>query len=155
MKLGEFKSDPKKEVDGIVYNFDEDSYVRVARANNKPFLAAVRRSGKELRRRYRKKVPEEAAEVIVKQAFAKHILLEICGFVDDAGDIVGKGKKIKDTYANRLKIVQSDSYKDFVDFVSDLSTDEELYKAAMEDDELGKSQKTSSGNSLGVEKKAG
>ena len=154
MRMSEFKSDPKKEVEGVIYEFDKTSYIRVARANNKGFLAQIRRESKALRRRYRKNIPDDMVESVVKKAFARHILLEIHGFTDDVGEIVGEGQEIEDSYENRLKIANSESYKDFVDFVSDISTDPDMYKEDS-DDELGKLSKTSSGSSPGEPKRIG
>lgn len=157
MKLSDFRADENKVKDGIVKQFDTEGkcYIRVARHNNSKFQAALRQKLEPFKTFRRGKLADDVINKATHEAMAKCVLLEMVGFEDDFGDITGtKGSTIPDTYENRLKVLSSKNYEEFLDLVSSISMDFEMFKVNEEADDLGNSKTGSAGNGPGAEKKA-
>lgn len=154
MRLTKFKEDTQKVNEGVKQFMDETQtcWIVVARQNNPKFESELRRLLKAYKGMRRGKIPEDIIDNCTKQAMAKHILLEMVGFEDADGDITGnKGGVIEDTYENRLKVLKDKRYSEFVDLVSGISLDNELYRSETEEEDLGNSESSSPGPGPGDE----
>ena len=140
MKLSQFKQDETKANEGVVRNFDTEGkcYIRVARANNPKFEKEIRTLSEPYKSFRKSKIPEKVMEEITKKAMAKCILLEMVGFEDGEGDIVGeKGAVIEDTFENRYKVLMHPAYKEFLEMISEISFDFNAFKVESEAEDEG------------------
>ena len=152
MKLTEFRQDSKKANEGVVREFGDGAYIRVARANNPEYDKEMRKLMTPYKNFRRGKISPEIIDEVVSKAIAKTILLEMVGFTDDAGDITGiKGSVIENTYDNRLRILQHPDYTEFRELVASISQDFNEFRVETEQEEAGNSENSSAGAGAGGE----
>lgn len=142
MKLSNFKTDATKANEGVVKEFGTtpgECYIRVARHNNPQFESKLRKLLEPYRTYRKSKVQDDVVEECTKRAMSEFILLNMVGFEDDTGDIVGtKGAVIEDTAENRYKVLSHPDYSDFLELVSSISSDSETFRVEQQAEELGK-----------------
>ena len=157
MDIRSFKQDPAKVAEGVVRKFDAEGkvYIRVARQNNPKFEKAMRTALEPYKNHRKSKIPDKIIEECTKRAMAQTILIEMVGFTDGGGDITGtKGAKIEDTEENRYKVLMHKDYGEFVELVSTISLDFDTYRAEMDEEQEGKSERPSDGSGPGAAKKS-
>lgn len=138
MNLIDFKQDSKKAIEGVVRKFGEDAHIRVARADNEKYQAFLRKSLEPYKGFRKGKIPDKVVEDAIIASVANHLLVEMVGFIDGGGDIVGtKNAVIEDTVENRIKVLSHPDYKDFRELVATMSQDFNQFKVETEEAEAG------------------
>lgn len=117
-----FKTDPKKEVEGVIIPMDDTSWIRVARMNNPKFLEYMQEAMKPHKQAVRlQTLPEAVAERVYIEGVAHTILLEWGGFTDE-------GEELKPTVENRIAMLSSKDHHDFLELVEKVAGEAQNYR---------------------------
>jgi hypothetical protein len=120
MDINKFKTDKKKEEEGVWIEIGEEARIRVARLNNEKYKNHFRRTTKPYRRQIRNgNLSEDVAERLLIDAMANTILLGWENLTED-------GKAIKYSIDNAKRILSESS--DFRDLVADAAGEIEAYR---------------------------
>ena len=126
-----FKTDRNKETKGIVLDYG-DVKITIARAggSNKSFAKEMEKLTKPFRRQIQNgTLPDKTADIILKKAYAKHIILDWDGVVDD------KDNPIPCTEENIIRLF--DDLPDFFNDIQEQSRSASLFR----DEEIEESAK--------------
>lgn len=140
MDLQKFRSDPAKEVEGIVVPVGEDAWVRVARHGNRKYQTYLQEATKPLRRGLQLgTVKDEEVDAVVARAMARHILL-------DWGGLKEGGKELPYSRENAERLLTAPNYKEFRNFIADIATDQQMFRDQELAESAGKSETSSAGS---------
>ncbi|WP_298983487.1 hypothetical protein [uncultured Roseibium sp.] len=129
MDLNSFRTDKKLEVDGVWFDFDEDTSVKVARGNNVHFTKLLTKLSKPVQALARTgNLPEDKASEIVAKAMAETILLDWKGIKLD-------GKVVKYSVENAAKILKD--LPDFRDLINELANDRAAFAEEIAEESKG------------------
>lgn len=151
MDLGTYKSDLDLELQGVTIALSEDAWVKVARANNKNFVAEVKRLGKIRKHQGRGQADSKKIDEDLARAIAKTIWVGMGGLVDSKGDFTTAGELIPDTEEMRFQILMHPEYADFRVLIANHSSNWENFSAAEDEEDLGKSETGSNGPGRGAD----
>ena len=114
-----FRTNEKKEIEGIWIQLDDKAAIKVARAGNPKFQRLFQKLTKPYRQAIRTgSLSEDVARKILIECMAETILLDWKGFEEN-------GKEIK---YSKEKSIEYLNIKDFRDFVAQCSEDFSLFK---------------------------
>ena len=121
MDLNEHRLDENKEIDGVWVPLDTTTEIKVARFLNTNHRKYINKAMEPYRKLNRAgKVPEDVSEKIEIEAIAKTILLDWSGLTE-------KGKEVKYSTEEAVRILSNKKYSWFLDFVRETANDMELY----------------------------
>jgi len=124
-----FATDEKKEVEGVWFDLDETSKVKVARRSNKAYQALI----SQLYERYKRildqknQAARDKSMQLTIEAMAKHLLVGWEGLTSNGVPIEYSFEKAKELLA----------VKDFRELVASFADDTEAFKAESQQEQLG------------------
>lgn len=125
MKIKEFATNKKAEIEGVWQEIGQGAKVKVARAGNVKYSEYVRKLSKPYMNRYRRRmIPEDIAEKITIRAMSRFILLGWEGIEGEDGNHI--------QYSEQKAIELLTEYPDFRELVASLADDITLFQLEAE-----------------------
>jgi len=123
-KFSEFVTDKKLEEEGVWIEYAQGFSMLVARLGNSKCQSYLRKLRKPYTRQIQKgTLSDEVAQDLLKKAISKYVLLDWKGLIED------NGKSIPYSEEKALELL---SHRDFLEAVTDLAMDQELFKQEAE-----------------------
>lgn len=132
MELGKtFKTDAKKELEGVEKPIGDGGFVTVARTGNKRYRDMFKKLAKPYRRQImRDSLPDDVADEIMNETMSQTILLGWRGLTENGEEVPYSRDKAKEWLAK---------YPDFKDLITDLAGELASFKDDEDEEDLGKS----------------
>lgn len=134
MDISKVIIDHDLESEGVWFDYDATTRVKVARSNNKKHTAVQRRVFKPYRRQIK-------ANTIDPDLFTRLLAESLAeGCIRDWEGIQNNGKKVDYSPGMSVKLLIDPNLRDFKDFVAECAEDGEAYRAEEIEEMAGNSQ---------------
>lgn len=131
MDIAKFQSDPKKSDEGVWISLDESTRIRVARADNPRYQAAMRRELLPYKQAVRAgTLSEKIADKVMAVCLAEAVLLDWDGFT-------AEGEPLPYSREKAVELLMAPHMKDFRSMVVGFSEDAALFRVAMMEEDSG------------------
>jgi len=119
MRIGEFAFNKELEVEGRWVEEIEGLRLKIARLNNPPYKAYIRKNGRRISKA-NGRMDFDAADEIAKKAFSKFILLGWENLQDDEGNDI--------PYSSEKALELMTEYDEFYSMITEHASNAEAYK---------------------------
>ena len=137
MKLHSIKADVEKMEDGVWERITEDFEVRVGHQNTPAYTAFLHKHARGHGRAFLKGTLDakaiESITPLIKEATARHLLLDWRGLQDDDGEEIPFSTK------KAVELLTDPAYSSLFTMITEISQDETLFRAVQDEDDAGNS----------------
>lgn len=141
--IGKFKTDKKREQEGVWVDAGEGLKLKLARLGNPKYEALMQQLGKPYRRQIRNNtIDVDVLRGLTARALARHVLLDWSDLQDEE-----TGEDI--TYSQEKALELLKNYRDFYDMVVELANDQQFFRDDYQAESMGNSENASNGISNG------
>lgn len=120
MKIEDFKTDEKKEQEGVWVDLDENSRVLIARIGNDHYNEILRKKAKPYRAAIRSNsLKDTILKKLMIEVIAESVLLNWEGITE-------KGEVIPYSRENAIRLLTT--YKEFLNLITNIAEESELFK---------------------------
>lgn len=145
MKISTFKTNEQREQEGVWEDAGGGLRLKVARLGNLRYEEYLRQTGKPYARQMRHgTVDNKVLEDLIRQAMARHVLLDWENLDDEQGNPI--------PYSHEKALELLTKYRDFHQMVLEIAQDARLFKEQDLEEARGNSAAVSAGSSSGDSK---